>query len=138
MALIKNKEIGKAERALIDAKIEITKLKNERKKTVDKRIAKKLQKQIRKIEDSFIHLKRNAYLESKRKQDSIYKPSEEDILKAEEEVLGNLVNQDLAKRKSIKHNHPLESEVLKPDKPACQSCGAPLKDVYGVLRCKCN
>lgn len=132
------KEVGKAERAFINAKIEISKLKKERNNTKDKKAAKKLLKQIVKIEESFIHLKRNVYLENKKKQDSVFKPSEEDIIKTEAELLEQLINQDLLRRTNKKVILSSEEIKLKPEKPACQSCGAPLKDVYGVIRCKCN
>ncbi|MDN7247090.1 hypothetical protein [Planococcus shenhongbingii] len=134
---MKNKDIGKAERALINAKIEITKLKKERRNTENKKIAKELKKRIEKIEDSFSHLNKNAYLEKKKKQDSIKKPSEEDIIKIEESNLKQLINEDI-ERRNRKNVYLTDRGTFNSDEAACQSCGAPLRDVYGVIRCKCN
>lgn len=129
--------MGKAERALIDAKIEITKLKKLRNAEKGK-AAKKMTKRIKEIEDSFSRLNRNVYLEKKQKQDLIKKPSEEDIAKDEAKALQIMIEKDI-QRRTIKPK--ITADIGKTEKSKevlCPSCNSPLRDVYGIIRCKCN
>ena len=126
------KDMGPAERALVEAKIEMKRLKKEKR-------TKESNKRIKQLEGIFALLNRNAYLEKKKRQKARNTISIGDIEKQEEELLQQKIREDLERRKN--GPKPTHLEVTKDtlsEAPNCDSCGAPLLDIYGVIRCKCN
>lgn len=100
---------------------------------------KESNKHIKHLEGKFALLNRNAYLEKKKRQNAKNTILINDIEKQEEELLKQKIKADLERRKNAPK--PYFSEGTKDphsEAPKCGACGAPLLDIYGVIRCKCN
>jgi hypothetical protein len=127
---IMEKKLGPAEKRLIAVKKEHNALRKSKQKD------NATKKQIKRLEGMFPDLKRKAYKEKTIKFGNIIQ--NDDIERLEKLRLQEL-NEEYLKRRKEQNKLIMSNENdVSDSKPICNSCGAPLRDVYGIIRCKCN
>lgn len=106
----------------------------------DRNIKKKINKQLRGNLSRFPMLKRKIYENNKEsgKYEIIKKNKESFEIVATEKERKQLLEKVIKQKKEKPVILLSKIDEKSSSQKICSSCGTPLRDVYGVIRCKCN